>query len=78
MIDTDNWPSHAEELGRKTAAELDKWTTAYEAGRITFREFYLIVSVLYDATSGLAPRDISNLLSDIHMGLRVQAKRKTQ
>lgn len=76
MTDADNWPTFAEELGRKTSSELEKWTVAYEAEKITLREFYLIVSTLYDATSGLAPRDISNLLADVHQFLRVKAKRK--
>lgn len=75
MIDTDNWPSLAEELHRKTADILDKRMKQYEDGKITFREFFLIVNDLYDATSGLATKEISNLLADIHKGLLIEARK---
>lgn len=74
MIDADNWPSHTEELGRKITAVIQRWMTAYHAGKITLKEFYLIVNSVYDTTSGLAPREVSTLLADIEKELRVEAK----
>lgn len=74
MIDTDNWPSFAEELERKVADILEKRTRLYEEGKITFREYFLVVNDLYDATSGLATREISDLLADIHKGLLIAAR----
>lgn len=76
MFDTDNWPEFAEELGRKISVEVEKWTRAYEAGRISTLTFLLLISTLYDATSGLAPKEISNLLADLHKELRLELKRK--
>lgn len=66
----DDWPSHSAELTRKTSETLDRWSKAYEASRITKREFFILVSGLYDTTSGLIDKDISNLLADIHKDLR--------
>jgi hypothetical protein len=65
----DDWPSIAEELGRKIMAVVTKYTTAYEASAITKREYFLQITALYDATSGLAPRDISDMLAAIHKDL---------
>jgi hypothetical protein len=73
MIDADNWPSLGAELGRKTAGVIERWMAQYEAGRLTFREFYLIVNALYDTTSGLAPQDISDMLATIEKELRNEA-----
>lgn len=72
MIDTDNWPSFSEELGRKTTEQLEKFTRGYEAGKIDRVQFYLIVSALYDATSGIIDKSISDLLADVHRDLRTK------
>ncbi|OWZ90432.1 hypothetical protein B9J07_27995 [Sinorhizobium sp. LM21] len=76
MAETDDWPSLGQELGRKTSEVIDKWMTAYETGRITLKEFYLIVVSVYDSTSGLAPRDISAMLANIEKELRDEAARR--
>ena len=78
MIEKDDWPSFNAELGRKTSEVLDKWTNAYDAGKIALKEYYLIVVSLYDSTSGLVPKDISNLLADIEKELRDEAARRKQ
>lgn len=65
----DDWPSHTQELTRKTATALDVWADKYNSGLITKREFFVIVSALYDATSGLIDRDVSDLMADIHKTL---------
>lgn len=62
----DDWPSYAEELGRKTTEVIDKWVKARSAGRISNRELFILVSGLNDATSGLVPRDVSDLLAALH------------
>lgn len=71
---TDDWPSHTEELARKTSALLGKWTKMYESKKITKRDYFIVVDVLYDATSGLVPSELSNLLADIHQFLRLEGK----
>ncbi|WP_326894534.1 hypothetical protein U8P73_36075 (plasmid) [Rhizobium beringeri] len=76
MTSTDDWPSHADELGRKTSEVLAKWTGAYDAGRITIKEYYLVIVSLYDSTSGLMPREISDLLANIEKELRDEAARR--
>lgn len=75
-MDADNWPSFAEELGRKSASVIERWMKLYDAGRLTLKEFYLIVNAVYDTTSGLAPRDISDMLARIEKELRDEASRR--
>ncbi|MDE4297176.1 hypothetical protein PXK56_18485 [Phaeobacter gallaeciensis] len=70
----DDWPSHTEELTRKTSEQLDKWSKAYDAGKITKREFFIVVTTLYDTTSGLIKKDLSDLIADIHAELRAPSK----
>lgn len=72
MSAPDDWPGFAAELGRKTTEQLTKWNGAYDAGKISKREFYIMVSALYDATMGLIPKDVSDLMADIHKDLRVK------
>ena len=50
----DEWPSFAEELGRKGLEALGKWVAAHEAGKISKRELYLVCEALYATMSGLA------------------------
>lgn len=72
-----DWPDHHEELGRKTMTVLEQWTERYNAGKITTREFYILVSALYDATSGLMDKEFSALLANIHRDLRRAASPAT-
>lgn len=69
MTDTE-WPGHTQELTRKTSGVLEHWAAKYDANKITLREFYIVVSALYDTTSGLIDRDTSDLLASIHKELR--------
>lgn len=78
MHDTDSWPTFAEEIGRKTTEILEKRMKQYEEDKITLRELFLLVNDLYDATSGLAPRDVSDMLADIHRDLKVEHIRKAK
>lgn len=66
----DEWPSHMEELSRKAADQLDKWTAAYNAKKISKREYFLVINVLYDTTSGIVDDGLSSLLADIHADIR--------
>ena len=67
---TDDWPSFAEELDRKTLAVLRKYIAAHEAGKIDTRTMLLVVNALYDSASGLIPKATSDLIADIHKDLR--------
>jgi len=69
--DGDEWPSHVEELSRKAAEQLDKWTGHYEQGKITKREYIIIISVLYDTISGLVDKGFADLLADIDWEVRI-------
>lgn len=62
----DNWPSHTDELSRKTLNQLSEWSDKYEKNEITNHEFFLIINVLYDTTSGLVTREVSTLLARVH------------
>lgn len=77
--DAASWPNFADELGRKSTDVIDRWMKQYEAGHLSLREFFLIVTAVYDTTSGLAPRDISTMMATIHEELRNEAaRRKTE
>lgn len=76
MSDEREWPSFASELGRKTSEVVERWMRAYDAGKLTFREFYLIVNAAYDTTSGLVPRDVSDMLARLEKELRDDAARR--
>lgn len=73
---SDNWPSFAEELSRKTTEQLQIWTDRYDRGVISLSAMISIVSVLYDTTSGLVERDVSTLLADLHKDLLREVKAK--
>lgn len=66
----DDWPSHLEELTRKTSVQLTKLCNAYDAERISKREFFLALTCLYNATSGLIAKDLMDLMADIDKELR--------
>lgn len=76
MTDANEWPSHTDELGRKTTDVIERLMASYDAGKITLREIYLTVSMIYDTVSGLAPKDVCDLLADLHKELRIEAQRK--
>lgn len=71
-MDTE-WPTHHQELTRKTVEELQKRTDQFERGEISIEVFVLILSVLYDTTSGMIDKEVSNLIADLHWELRGQA-----
>lgn len=62
----DTWPSHTDELSRKTLNQLLEWSDKYEKNEITSHEYFLIINVLYDTTSGLVASEVSTLFAHIH------------
>lgn len=65
----DDWPSHTQELTRKTSEQLQIWTERFDKGAINAKTMLCVVATLYDTTSGLIERDLSSLLADIHRDL---------
>jgi hypothetical protein len=70
MTDTDDWPSLAQELGRKTTEQIERFSRAYDAARIDKKTFFLVLTALNDATSGIIPKDVSDLIAEIDKDLR--------
>lgn len=75
VTDTDNWPSFGEELGRKALETVEKWMQRHDAGQIRARELYILVDGLYDTISGLAPKEVCNVIADLHQEIRKSAKK---
>lgn len=65
----DDWPSHRQELTRKAAEVLAQGTTSFEAADLNRDEYLVLVTTLYDTTSGLVDRDLSTLIANIHKEL---------
>lgn len=61
---TDDWPTHAEELERKSIDQFQRWSIAYAAKRLSRREMWLVTNLLYNATSGLISSDVSQIFSN--------------
>lgn len=69
----DDWPTLSSELSRKALEVLDKWMKKYDAGKISRREFYILISGLYDTVSGIAHEDVRNILTEIEKDLRTKS-----
>lgn len=67
-LDSD-WPSHREELTRLTINTVERYTKMYEGKKITKREFFLVISSLYDTTAGLINTEFRDLMAEIHKEL---------
>lgn len=76
MRATDEWPSFADELTRKSAQTLDRWLERFDRNKITKRELFVLVDALWDCTSGLAHEDFLRTLEAIHKELRDKTKAK--
>jgi len=66
----DDWPSHGQELARKSLAVIHQWMMDCEAGEITEAELTRLIGGIYDATSGLMPKDDMNVIANLHEELR--------
>jgi type IV pilus biogenesis protein CpaD/CtpE len=73
---SDDWPSFNAELTRKTSEQLQIWIDRYEQGVIKLSAIIAVVGALYDATSGMVERDLSDLLADVHRDLLREAQAK--
>lgn len=62
----DSWPTHVEELSRKTADTFIFWMDKLNRGLISNREAYIVVSVLYDNVSGLVDQELASDLAAAH------------
>ena len=60
---TDDWPSHREELARKTLDSVSDLLHRADLGQITSREAWLALGVIYDTVSGLVHPDILDVLT---------------
>lgn len=58
----DDWPSHSEELARKTSETLHDVAWRIENGKLTYREGLLITRALEKTIEGLAPWDVVDVL----------------
>lgn len=71
---SDEWPSFSAELTRKTTEQLQIFTDRFDQGAINLVTMLAVVAVLYDATSGMIEKEVSDLLADIHKDLTTQAR----
>ena len=78
MINPDaaEWPSHTEELSRKLNHELKRRVDAHTRGVINDRELYLLVSLMWDLTTGLVFESDSRTLELLHAALRTEIGKK--
>lgn len=60
---TDDWPSHREELARKTLDSVSDLLHRADLGQITNREAWLALGVIYDTVSGLVHPEILDVLT---------------
>lgn len=60
---TDDWPSHAEELTRKTSDTLTDLVYRLDQGEITEREAIVALGAIWDCTAGLVDRGVMDLVA---------------
>ena len=70
----DNWPTFSDELTRKGSEQLAKWVSAYEAGKITDRELFIVANALWDTVSGLADKALLRNLEQVIEEIRPARK----
>jgi len=73
---TDEWPTFSEELTRKGSAQLAKWVAAYEAGKITDRELFIVANAIWDTVSGLADKELLRNLEQVIEEIRQMRKNR--
>lgn len=59
---SDNWPTLAEELGRKALDTTSYFVELQAQGKITERELWLVCNGIYDVMSGLADWNDTNVV----------------
>ena len=70
----DNWPTFSEELTRKGAQQLAHWVEAYEKGKITDRELFIVANALWDTMSGLCDKTLLRTLEEVINEIREKRK----
>lgn len=58
-------PTPTEELERKTAQALQRWTQGLAEGRYSFPQVFLVTGVMWDCVSGLVSRDLMETISEV-------------
>ena len=71
---TDDWPSHHQELTRKTADQVKIWGDRYEQGQAPLSTWIAVLGTLWHTTSGLIDEDVSRLISDLHRDALLEAQ----
>lgn len=71
---TDDWPSHHQELTRKTADQVKIWGDRFDAGTAPLSTWIAVLSTLWHTTSGLIDEDVSRMISDLHRDALVEAQ----
>lgn len=71
----DDWPSHTEELTRKTAEALNDLAYRHSAGEISAEAAFVAAGVLWDVTAGLVDRDLMDLLTQVRAAFKKEAKK---
>ncbi|NKX37732.1 hypothetical protein HGG70_07345 [Rhodobacteraceae bacterium R_SAG4] len=68
-FEASDWILFNATLTRKTTEQLQIWTDRYDRGVITASAMLSVLSALYDATSGMIEKDVSDLMADLHADL---------
>lgn len=68
----DEWPSHVEELTRKTTLAVQALVERYERGEIEAKELCTALGALWDTVSGLVDDDLSHMIAELHSDIRSQ------
>lgn len=71
---TDDWPSHHQELTRKTADQVKIWGERYDKGQAPLSVWIGVLGALWHTTSGLIDEDVSRMISDLHQSALDEAR----
>lgn len=59
----DDWPSHTDELARKTLTALARLV---EDEKVSPAEVRMVSGYLYDTVAGLVPKEVSNIVLQVY------------
>lgn len=71
----DEWPSHQQELTRKTAEHVAHLANLYQSNSIGVEAWEAALSAIWHVTSGLIDQDVSSLISELHREAMLDAAR---
>ncbi|WP_062120299.1 hypothetical protein [Aureimonas sp. AU40] len=75
--DSLQWPSFAEELGRKALDAIQNLMRRHKDGEITRDELKVAAGAIYDTMSGLARREDTEILSAVYNKLAGTDKKRS-